>query len=178
MNALALLFAAACGIHFDVPKGWMVRVDHPETNVCTAGVSPRDWDELVEKARWPDGDDAVVVSVVSGTLRDAAEVADFFFDEDSGKLMANDRGGTYPPGRARYSGMPGWEFSGWSRGFAKDGADLRGDSRLTSDTFTSVLLERNAHTWIVVQYTVGNPDIPEERVGRVKAAKKILRSVR
>ena len=177
MNVAALVLAAACGIHFSVPRGWVVHVTHPESNICEAGVSPRNWEALVEKARWPDADEAVSVSVVTGSLDDAADVAGFFRDEN-GRLMTGDRGREFPPTPTMHSGLSGWEMSGWSRGYAKEGVDLGDGSRLTSNTFYSVLLKRSKRSYIVVRYEEGNPDIPSTRVDRVKAAKLVLRTIR
>src|SRR5256885_3770078 len=84
----------------------------------------------------------------------------------NGRLMTADRGREFPPTPTRHSGLSGWEMSGWSRGFAKEGVDLGENSRLTSNTFYSVLLRRSKRSYIVVQYEEGNPDI---RVDRVKA---------
>lgn len=158
-----------------MPRGWVVRVTHRETSVCVAGVSPRDWREMAETSRWPEPDDAIEITVTQNeTLDDAAHRAGFFRGED-GKLWASQRGADFRVARAHYGGMRGYEASGFYRGYAKDGANLGHQSRLYSGTYHTILLQRRARSFVIIEFHEWSPDI---HVDRVKAASIILRSLR
>ena len=172
--AIGNVAVADCGLHFDVPKGWNVQVWRPEEGGCAMGVSPANWSELVQKARWPDSENAIEITVLEGDMDDVAQRVELEHD-DEGNWALPSRGVAEPLQKTRYGGMPAWEASAWNRGFAKEGAKLHGESRVFTNTYTTVLIQRGPRSWIFVHWENGNPDI---KVDRDAAAKTILRSVR
>ena len=172
MHALLAVAVVACGIEFQIPHGWRAHVTHPKPDVCAVGVSPRNWPELLAKARWPE-DEAVRIDVITGHLAVAEKDAGFFHYQGSG-LWAIDGQAWHPVEKARYGGMSGWQARGMYRSFAKEGVDLRGMDHLISGEYYAVLLQRTSRSWIVVKYFDNNPDFPDP----VPAGDRVLRTLR
>jgi hypothetical protein len=171
--AIVLPAGAACGIRFTVPKGWIVTETHPEPKICALGVNPANWEQLREKARWPVGDDAIDIQVLSVGFEEAVDNADWRIED--GEVTAFDRGGKIDVERVRYGGMSGYASSGWSRGYAKDGADLGDDSRLFTATNNVILLRRGPKSFVLISYEEGNPDVD---IDLWATAQVILHSIR
>jgi hypothetical protein len=187
---LALLFpfllaapaTAACGVRFDVPRGWVVHEGAPRDGICSVSVSPRNWNELLKKSRFGDEGYGVLIKVFmpdkleGKALRnlEREERGSGFDRRDDGVWALESRGRETLLEKTTIAGMPAYEFEDWVRGYAKQGAKLDGDSYMYSATMHHTLLLPANGSVIAVRYQDQSPDID---VDRVKAGQLILRTL-
>jgi hypothetical protein len=178
-GTILLLFSIAtsavawsgCGVTFTVPEGWNIERVPKET--CAIGISPKGWKRAVAKSRYDDDNVAIHLIVLHGRFAAAAKKLDFEKNE-AGEWGLPNRTGRVIANAVRFGAFRGWRSESFSRGFAREGADLGESSRVWSAVWISYLLHDGHGTIVCVQFGQWNPDI---KVDRPAAAKKILSSL-
>jgi hypothetical protein len=164
---------SGCGVTFDVPEGWQIERDGKTKDPCTIGISPRGWKQTVASSRYDDDKVAVHVKVLHGKLAATARKLGFEKNE-AGAWGVPGRGPRIFSEAVRFGPFHGWRSETLSRGFAREGVALRGQSRVWSEVWVSYLLHDGHGTIICIQYNQWNPDI---KVDRPAAADTILSSL-
>jgi hypothetical protein len=180
---LAAPLTAACGVRFEVPRGWVVHEETPRDGICSVSVSPRNWDQLLKKSRFGDEGYGVMIKVFTpGKLEGKAlrnlereERGSGFDRRDDGVWALESRGRETLLEKTTIAGMPAYEFDDWVRGYAKPGAKLDGESGLYSASIHHTLLLAGNGSVVAVWYQDQSPDIS---VDRVKVGQLILRTLR
>jgi len=164
---------SGCGVTFDVPEGWMTERDGKTKDPCAIGISPKGWKQTVASSRFDDDEVAVHVKILHGKLAATARKLEFEKNKD-GNWGLPGRGNLFTSEGVRFGAFHGWRSETGSRGFAREGAALRGQSRVWSEVWVSYLLHDGHGTIVCIQYNQWNPDI---KIDRPAAADTILSSL-
>lgn len=154
-----------CGVCVELREGWSANVLREDSVECEIGIRPDEWNSIVEKARWDEGEHAIHLKVLRTGFDEAGSRMGFTFElwGDDWRWGTMDRGGMADAEPVQYGPFAGWLSDGWFRGFAKEGAVFEDQSRLYSGTWRVVLLKLSDNLSFGLQYSRWNPDIDLDR---------------